>query len=138
MSTEGRHIVETDSMDGIDATKPWILVVDDERVVCDAIARQLRKAGYNTHVAYEGKEAIEILAGNRIDLALLDIRMPQTNGFDILKHIQKHTPETKSIMMTSYADIKSAVDSIAYGAVDIISKPVDLDEMILTIGKCFA
>lgn len=115
-----------------------VLVVDDERVVCNAIARQLQNAGYSVHVAYNGNDAINIVNEHTIDLALIDIRMPKITGFDVLRHIQENAPETKSIMMTAYADIKSAIDSISFGAVDIISKPVDVDEVILTISRCLA
>ena len=113
-----------------------ILVVDDERVVCNAIARQLQNAGYTVHTAYTGTDAIELLKSGAVNLALIDIRMPKVSGFDVLKFIQEHVPATKTIMMTAYADIKSAIDSISFGAVDIISKPVDVDEVILTIGRC--
>lgn len=113
-----------------------ILVVDDERVVCNAIARQLQNAGYTVHTAYNGTDAMALLEPGAIDLALIDIRMPKITGFDVLRYIQEKAPNTKTIMMTAYADIKSAIDSISFGAVDIISKPVDVDEVILTIGRC--
>lgn len=122
----------------ISTHKHSVLVVDDERVVCNAIARQLRNAGYTVHVAYNGNDAITLLKDQHIDLALIDIRMPKISGFDVLKHIQESTPSTKSIMMTAYADIKSAIDSISFGAVDIISKPLDVDEVILTISRCLS
>jgi DNA-binding NtrC family response regulator len=118
--------------------KHSVLVVDDERVVCNAIARQLQSAGYLVHVAYNGSDAMSLLDDQRIDLALIDIRMPKISGFDVLKHIQESNPSTKSIMMTAYADIKSAIDSISFGAVDIISKPLDVDEVILTISRCLS
>ena len=117
-------------------TRHTILVVDDEPDVGNAIARQLQNAGYDVLTAFNGTDAISIVGEHSVDLALIDIRMPKINGFDVLKHIQQHAPETKTIMMTAYADIKSAIDSIAFGAVDIISKPIDVDEVILTIARC--
>lgn len=113
-----------------------ILIVDDEQVVCDAIARQLRDVGYHVVVAYGGANAIDIIREQSFDIALIDIRMPKINGFGVLRELRDKNPKTKAIMMTAYADIRSAVDSITLGAIDIISKPVDVDEVIMTISRC--
>ncbi len=112
-----------------------ILVVDDEKVICDAIARQLRDVGYFVEAVYSGPAAIEKISAETYDVAIIDIRMPKVNGFGVLRELQEHSPGTKVIMMTAYADIRSAVDSITLGAVDIISKPVDIDEVIMTISR---
>ncbi len=112
-----------------------ILVVDDEKVICDAIARQLHDVGYYVEAVYSGSAAIEKINTETYDVAIIDIRMPKINGFGVLRELQKHAPATKIIMMTAYADIRSAVDSITLGAVDIISKPVDIDEVIMTISR---
>jgi DNA-binding NtrC family response regulator len=114
-----------------------LLVVDDERVVCDAIARHLRNAGFDTQVAYSGVTALEILREAVFDAALIDIRMPRVTGFEVLEHLKKGNPDAKAIMMTAFADISSAVNSIAQGAEDIISKPVDIDEVVSTVRQCF-
>lgn len=113
-----------------------ILVVDDEPVVCDAIARQLREVGYHVMVAYSGMSAIDLIKDQNFDVALIDIRMPKINGFGVLRELREKSAATKAIMMTAYADIRSAVDSITLGAIDIISKPVDVDEVIMTISRC--
>jgi len=112
-----------------------ILVVDDEKVICDAIARQLHDVGYFVEAVYSGPDAIEKISTETYDVAIIDIRMPKVNGFGVLRKLQEHSPGTKVIMMTAYADIRSAVDSITLGAVDIISKPVDIDEVIMTISR---
>jgi DNA-binding NtrC family response regulator len=113
-----------------------ILIVDDEQVVCDALARHLVKAGFDVTVAYQGSVAIELLGTKRFDLGLIDIRMPRVTGFDVLEALKKLQPAAKAIMMTAYADIKSAVELISRGAVDLVSKPVDTDEVILAIRRC--
>ena len=114
-----------------------LLIVDDERVVCDAIARHLRNAGFETHVAYSGVTALELLRDAVFDAALIDIRMPRVTGFQVLEQLKKGNPDAKAIMMTAYADISSAVNSIAQGAEDIISKPIDIDEVVSTVRRCF-
>ena len=113
-----------------------VLVIDDEHVVCDAIARQLRDVGYYVVVAYSGTAAIDTIRTESFDIALIDIRMPKVNGFGVLRELREASQKTKAIMMTAYADIRSAVDSITLGAIDIISKPVDVDEVIMTIARC--
>lgn len=113
-----------------------VLVIDDEHVVCDAIARQLRDVGYHVVVAYSGSGAIDAIRSESFDIALIDIRMPKVNGFGVLRELREKSNHTKAIMMTAYADIRSAVDSITLGAIDIISKPVDVDEVIMTIARC--
>jgi DNA-binding NtrC family response regulator len=115
-----------------------ILIVDDEQVVCDAVARQLRAAGFSVLVAYSGMAALEIIREQPLDLALLDIRMPRITGFDVLRELTTQAPRVKAIMMTAFADIKSAVNCISLGASDIISKPVDIDEVVLSIRRCLA
>ncbi len=113
-----------------------VLIIDDEHVVCDAIARQLHDVGYYVVVAYSGAAAIDVIRSETFDIALIDIRMPKVNGFGVLRELRDTSPATKAIMMTAYADIRSAVDSITLGAIDIISKPVDVDEIIMTIARC--
>jgi DNA-binding NtrC family response regulator len=121
----------------VDERPKRLLIVDDERVVCDAIARHLRNAGFETHVAYSGPTALEILHDSVFDAALIDIRMPRVTGLEVLEQLKRGNPDAKAIMMTSYADISSAVHSIAQGAEDIISKPVDIEEIISTLHRCF-
>jgi DNA-binding NtrC family response regulator len=113
-----------------------ILIVDDEQVVCDAIARHLRDAGFAVEVAYSGMAAVDIIRDQPFHLALIDIRMPRISGFDVLQELKRANPDARAIMMTAFADIKSAVNSISMGASDIISKPVDIDEVIMAIRRC--
>jgi len=118
-------------------SKRNILIVDDERVVCDAIGRLLNDRGYRAEVAYGGAAAIEHIEKESFDAVLIDIRMPKVDGFDVLEALKTKRPDSKAIMMTSYADISSAVDSISKGAIDILSKPIDIDELVLTIERYF-
>ncbi len=119
-------------------SQPHLLIVDDERVVCDAIARHLRDAGFIVTTAYAGTTAIDLVNTVRFDLALIDIRMPRVTGFDVLEALKAQAVHTPVVMMTSYADIKSAVELISRGASDILSKPVDIDEVVMTVRRCLA
>jgi DNA-binding NtrC family response regulator len=113
-----------------------VLIVDDEKVVCDALARHMRGAGYDVLVAHNGQTAIDHIAQREVEVALIDIRMPGIDGFGVLEVLKQRRPGAKAVMMTSYADIKSAVESISRGAVDILSKPVDREEVLVTIRRC--
>lgn len=116
--------------------KTMILIVDDEKVVCDALARHMREAGFEVLVAHSGTAAIEHIKSSPVEVALIDIRMPGIDGFGVLDSLKEFRPDAKAVMMTSYADIKSAVDSISRGAIDILSKPVDREEVLLTVRRC--
>jgi DNA-binding NtrC family response regulator len=117
---------------------PHLLVVDDERVVCDALARHLREEGYVVTTAYSGTAAIDLIGTMHFELALIDIRMPRVTGHDVLDALKATSPGTPVVMMTSYADIRSAVELISRGASDILSKPVDIDEVIMTVRRCLS
>jgi len=68
-------------------------------------------------------------------LVLLDLKMPAMDGFDVLKAIEQNQIKAKVIVLTAYADVKSAIDSAKMGATDFISKPYDFDELLITITK---
>ncbi len=86
-------------------------------------------------VASDGDEAIRILGKETFDVALLDILMPNRNGFDVLRYITKHHPAMKSVMLTGYTDLKSAVEAKQLGAVEFISKPYKLETVISTLQR---
>ena len=72
---------------------------------------------------------------HRVDLMLLDLKMQGKDGFEVLKDVKANNIKTKVIVLTAYADVKSAIDSAKLGASDFISKPYDFDELIITIRK---
>ena len=115
--------------------KKRILVVDDEIDLRDLLAHLLTGAGYEVESASDGEEAISILQKKKLDLALLDIQMPNMNGIQVLKFINQHSPATKAIMLTGYADLKYAMEAREYGAKDFISKPYKLEDVLSTISR---
>ncbi|MBI1807031.1 MAG: response regulator [Ignavibacteria bacterium] len=116
-------------------SKLRILVVDDEDDLRNILSDVLEKTGYEIKSASNGEEAINLLKKNRFDLTLLDIQMPNLNGIEVLKYIKQHFPATKSIMLTGYADLKHAMEAKEFGAVDFISKPYQLEEILSTIDR---
>ena len=112
-----------------------ILIVDDDVNLCTVLKEELVEVGYNAEYVNDGDSAFEFLSKNSADLILLDLKMPGKNGFDVLKELKEKKVEVKVIVLTAYADVKSAIDSAKLGATDFISKPYDFDELLITIRK---
>lgn len=113
-----------------------ILIVDDDINLCTVLAEELSEIGYTVHTEYNADDALLYLdMGNKIDLMLLDLKMPGKDGFYVLQSLQVRKIDVKIIVLTAYADVKSAIDSAKMGASDFISKPYDLDELLITIRK---
>jgi len=112
-----------------------ILIVDDDLNLCTVLKEELEEVGYNSNFVNSGFEAMDFLKNNQVDLVLLDLKMPAMDGFDVLKAIEQNQIKAKVIVLTAYADVKSAIDSAKMGATDFISKPYDFDELLITITK---
>jgi len=112
-----------------------ILIVDDDLNLCTVLKEELEEVGYNSNFVNSGFEAMDFLKNNPVDLILLDLKMPAMDGFDVLKAIEQNQIKAKVIVLTAYADVKSAIDSAKMGATDFISKPYDFDELLITIRK---
>ncbi len=115
--------------------KNRILVVDDEEALRTVLSTELTSEGYNVTTAADGNEAIEYVKENDYDLVLLDIKMPNVDGFEVLKFIKGGKPRTKVIMLTGFADLKNAIESKRLGAEDFVSKPYDLVDLLTTIER---
>jgi len=113
-----------------------ILVVDDEAPIRDVIRKGLSQmGGYNVEVAQNGLEAIEKIEKDVFDLVLTDLKMPEMNGLELLKTIKGIRPEVMVILMTAYGSIETAVEAMKIGANDYITKPIDLNELLIHISK---
>lgn len=117
------------------AGKNRILVVDDEDALRTVLSSELEGEGYQVASASDGEEAIKILNTQSFDLILLDIKMPNVDGFEVLKYVKQHQPKTKVIMLTGFADLKNAIESKKLGAEDFVSKPYDLVDLLTTVER---
>lgn len=115
--------------------KNRILVADDEEALRTVLSSELEGEGYSVKNAADGQEAITILQKNSFDLILLDIKMPNVDGFEVLKFVKDTAPETKVVMLTGFADLKNAIESKKLGAEDFISKPYDLVDLLTTVER---
>jgi DNA-binding NtrC family response regulator len=121
-------------------SNPKILVVDDEEALRFLLASELEAEAFDVQSAGDGDEAIELIRkkierNERFDVILLDIKMPKVDGFEVLKFVKSGAPETKVIVLTAYADVKNAIESLRQGASDFVSKPYDLDDILTSINR---
>lgn len=121
-------------------SKPRILIVDDEEALRFLLTSELEAESFEVQSAGDGDEAIDLVRakkeqGERFDVVLLDIKMPKVDGFQVLRFVKGKVPETKVIMLTAYADVKNAIESLRLGASDFVSKPYDLDDILTSINR---
>jgi len=115
--------------------KPRILVVDDEKIAVRNLEHTLKKEGYAVITANSGEEAINILESSNFDVVMTDLKMERINGIDVLEKAKSKYPDTQVIMITGYASIDSAIESMKKGAFDYIQKPIKLDEVRSAVKK---
>jgi two-component system NtrC family response regulator len=112
-----------------------ILVVDDEPTQLELIGGFLKKQGFATVLAASAKKALEIFRAEPIDLVLTDQRMPDMSGLELVKALRAVNPEAAAIVITAYGTVETAVAAIKAGAVDYVTKPVNLDELLYRIAQ---
>ncbi len=113
---------------------PSLLVVDDEEPVLHLIEKIAQKAGYQVTTCASGSDALRMLARKPADLAMVDLRMPDVNGLDLLRDIRRAVPACEVILMTGHAGVDSAVEAIKRGAREYLTKPFDF----VRLGKALA
>ncbi len=110
-----------------------ILIVDDEKMQRDMLQTFLEKQGFKVITASGGKEALHIFATTPVQLVLIDHRMEDMNGDELLQEMRKRSPLVRAIMITAYGNVETAVKVMQLGADDFLEKPVDLKELLLKI-----
>jgi DNA-binding NtrC family response regulator len=113
--------------------KLTILVVDDDREILSSFMQILSKNGYGVETAETGHEAIERCKSGSYDLALLDIKLPDMDGTQLLERLQEIEPKMRTIMVTGYAGLDGALRSLILHANAYVQKPVDPDELLKVV-----
>ncbi len=116
--------------------RPLLMVIDDEQGILDVVGRFAQRAGYETMMFASGREAIAQLQTRRADLVLVDLRMPDVGGLDVLRAIRDIDPRCQAVLMTGYASVETAVEAIKLGATDYLSKPLDfvrLEQLLASV-----
>ena len=110
-----------------------ILIVDDEEMICNLVARRLAKEGYSCSTAHNGKEALTLFLKDSFSIIISDMKMPEMDGLELLKRVKAVNSKMMVIMITAYADVDVAVEAMRLGAFDFIMKPIDLNLVVLSI-----
>jgi DNA-binding NtrC family response regulator len=118
------------------AQKGTILVVDDETGPRESL-RMILKSLYDVHTAADGQEALQFVGSENVDLVTLDLRMPGLSGIEVLREIKKLKNDVEVVIITGYGTLANAQEALRYGAVDFISKPFNVADIISIIGRSF-
>ncbi|MBD3226426.1 MAG: response regulator [Caldithrix sp.] len=112
-----------------------ILVVDDEEEVRETLQNVLQNMNYKPFVASDGKEALEVIKNNDIDVVLSDLYMPNMDGIELLKRVKSFNNKMVFLMITAHPTIETAVEAIKKGAYDYLTKPFHIEEVRLKINR---
>jgi len=115
-----------------------LLIVDDELIVRDSLSKWFHEEGYGVTVAESAQDALQKMAQHQYDLALVDIKMPGTDGIELQRRMHEIDPDLLVIIMTGYASVETAVTALKNGAYDYVSKPFDPEEMAHTVRNALA
>lgn len=118
-----------------DPNSAHILVVDDEGAIRYSISKTLQRVGYQVSAAASGDEALTMLAEQEFDVVLTDIRMPGLTGVELLAKIKEKAPDAIVILMTAYASLGTAVESLRLGAHDYLIKPVSSQDIRQSVTR---
>jgi DNA-binding NtrC family response regulator len=110
--------------------KSTILIVDDERNIREGLAEAFAMEGYEALTASDGQEAIAVLEERYIDLVITDLKMPKVSGMELLQHVKRRWENIPVIIITAHGDITEAVAAMQYGALEFVTKPLDLEHLL--------
>ena len=119
-----------------DAIRPAkILVIDDEPVICKGCRMVLTEKGHAVDTCSTGRDAVQAVETGDYELLLLDLKLPDADGMDLLKRFHEHTPRTAVIVMTGYSSVQNAVSAMKQGAFDYLPKPFSDDQLLFAAEK---
>ncbi len=110
-----------------------VLIVDDERLIRWSLEQTLEKAGYEVQTAENGAAALVAAREEAPDLVLLDLKLPDLDGIQLLRQLKASHPDTQVVIMTAYADVSTAVEAMRLGAYDYVAKPIDFGNLAVTL-----
>lgn len=114
-----------------------VLIVDDEDDFRETIVKRLNARKIQAEGAASGVKALDILKDKDFDVMVLDVKMPDMDGIETLRHVKKMKPEIEVIMLTGHASVEFGIKGMQLGAFDYVMKPAPLNELLDTIGQAF-
>jgi signal transduction histidine kinase/CheY-like chemotaxis protein len=115
-----------------------ILVLDDEISICEICSRSLNRYGYDVVTTTSPKQALQMLREKDFDLLLLDVRMPEMDGIEVMRRVRTFAPELAIVVMTGYASLEAAIEAVKQGASDFLQKPFQLEPLRLAVSGALA
>jgi two-component system response regulator RegA len=116
-------------------TGPTILVIDDDDTLRERLARAFRERGHPTRTAASGREGLDLQEREPSDRVVLDLRMPEESGLEILRALLDRDPGVAVVMLSAYGSIPTAVDAVRLGALDFVVKPADADTVLAAFDR---
>lgn len=120
---------------GIRKSPIRILFVDDEVGFVDVVAKRMIKRGLDVTKTYSGAQALQALRKNDFDVVILDLKMEDMDGIEVLQILKKMAPDLEVIMLTGHGSEKAARDGIKFGAADYLTKPCDFEDLMEKINE---
>jgi two-component system NtrC family response regulator len=115
-----------------------ILVIDDEKVICDACRLILGEKGHAVDFCLTGQSGLQAIERGTYELVLLDMKLPDIDGLEILKIVGEQVPALRVIVMTGYSTMSNALQAMKLGAADYLAKPFTDDELVESVEKIFS
>ncbi len=112
-----------------------VLLVDDETGFLDVLQKRMRKRGLDVTIASSGTEGIQVLRKSDFDVAILDLKLDDMDGIEVLEIFKKMVPELPVIMLTGHGSEQAARDGMEHGAYDYLLKPCDLEDLLSKIAQ---
>ena len=112
-----------------------VLIIDDESSICDGCRMVLEEEGHLVQIQLTGRKGLDLVREGKFDLVLLDMKLPDLDGMEILKAIRREKPEVYVIIMTGYSTVQNAVQAMKLGAVDYLAKPFSDDQLLIAVER---
>ncbi len=113
-----------------------LLLVDDEVPFVETMTKRLKKREFSIDTAHSGLAALKLLENNnKIEVVILDVKMPGMDGIETLREIKKVYPLTEVVMLTGHATVESAIEGMRFGAFDYLMKPCDIDQLVAKVTQ---
>src|SRR5262245_19883451 len=116
-------------------SQPTVLLVDDDEAMCQMLASWLTKHGFEACFRVNGVEAIDLLGSREVDVVITDINMEQLNGLELCERVAGMQPDVPVVVITAFGSLESAIGAIRAGAYDYLTKPFEMEELVLVVNR---
>lgn len=120
------------------ATAPSVLVVDDDEALRERLVRAFAHRGFDARGAGDGAEAVRLARGESPELAVVDLRMPDVSGLELVRELHEIDPATRVVVLTGYGSIANALEAVRLGATHYLTKPADVDDLLAAFARADA